>query len=186
MMRDYERSKVTGEPMVPVLWIDLDGTVRHGFDELGRFVNSPDDVVIFDGVPEALRAYKDAGWRIVGVTNQGGVAMGHVTHDDMVASALKSNRLCGRVFDRIFACTHHPDAPDPENAVCWCRKPRIGGLIETARDLSWKHKEIYPPHLGLFVGDREEDRQCAENAGLRFMWAKEWRVSWRGLLGGGE
>ena len=35
--------------------------------------------------------------------------------------------------------------------------------------------EYYPPHMALFVGDREEDKQCAENANIPFMDAKEWR-----------
>lgn len=44
----------------PVLWLDLDGTVRHGKDELGHFVNNAADVVVF---PEAVqmmrRAYRE-------------------------------------------------------------------------------------------------------------------------------
>jgi hypothetical protein len=35
-----------GETSTPVLYLNLDGTVRHGRDELGRFVNGPNDVVI--------------------------------------------------------------------------------------------------------------------------------------------
>lgn len=35
--------------------------------------------------------------------------------------------------------------------------------------------EIYPPHLALMAGDRREDRQCAESAGVRFQLASEWR-----------
>ncbi len=41
----------------PVLYLDLDGTVRHGKDELGHFVNEPSDVVIF---PEALKLMRQA------------------------------------------------------------------------------------------------------------------------------
>ena len=38
------------EKAVPVLYLDMDGTVRKGKDELGRFVNGPEDVEVF---PEA-------------------------------------------------------------------------------------------------------------------------------------
>lgn len=48
-------------------------------------------------------------------------------------------------------------------------------VIETALALAEKTGEIYPPHMGLFVGDRSEDEKCAENAGLRFMPADGWR-----------
>jgi histidinol phosphatase-like enzyme len=75
-------------------------------------------------------------------------------------------------------CQHHPDAKDPEYAVCWCRKPRIGNVVLAARELCEQYPdEYYPPHLALFVGDRPEDQGCADNAGIRFMDAKEWRVS---------
>jgi hypothetical protein len=45
-------SRRTGEKAVPVLYLDLDGTVRKGKDELGRFVNGPDDVELFPEVPD--------------------------------------------------------------------------------------------------------------------------------------
>jgi D-glycero-D-manno-heptose 1,7-bisphosphate phosphatase len=166
----------TGEAMVPVLYLDLDGTVRMGFDELGRFVNGPKDVIVFPQVPDLLKAYKNHGWRIMAISNQGGIALGHMTVRTCLAAMLETNRQCDNLFDKITFCIHHPNAPEPEMATCWCRKPRPGMVIESALSLTEITKEIYPPHLGLFVGDRPEDEQCAENAGLRFMHAQEWRT----------
>lgn len=168
-------SSRTGEPMVPVIYLDLDGTVRWGKDELGRFVNGPEDVRVFDGVPELLQGYKKQGWRIVGISNQGGIALRHVSKMMVMYAMDETNRQCGRVFDKITWCSHHPQANDPEMAVCWCRKPRIGMIVETALDLAEKTGEIYPPHLGVFVGDMDTDRECAENAGLQFVEASVWR-----------
>ena len=160
----------------PVLWIDIDGTVRHGAAERGgHFVKSADDVVIFPEVPLLLAAYRAAGWRIVGISNQGGIALGHLTHQDVLSNMRQTMRLSGDMFDRLAWCSHHPEADDPEMAHCWCRKPRIGLLIQTGMSLAAQREEIYPPHLGLLVGDRPEDRACADNAGLRFMDAAEWR-----------
>lgn len=68
-----------------------------------------------------------------------------------------------------------PDAKEQEMAVCWCRKPRIGNIVEAAVAMGKMYPEYYPPHMALFVGDRDEDRQCSENAGIRFMLASEWR-----------
>lgn len=48
-METYEKS-------YRVLYLDLDGTVRHGFDELGRFVNKPEDVTVFSGSSVHLAA----------------------------------------------------------------------------------------------------------------------------------
>ena len=169
-------SSLTGEKMTPVLYLDLDGTVRMGYDELGKFVNGPEDVHVFLGVPELLRRYKDLGWRIIGISNQGGIAKGLMSMEDCKAAMIETQRQTGGMFDKIAWCIHHPDAAEPEMAVCWCRKPRIGLIIESAYDLEKNTGENYPPHLGLFVGDMDSDKQTAENAGLAFMWAKDWRT----------
>ncbi len=159
-----------------VLYLDLDGTVRKGKDELGRFVNGPEDVEIFPEALEQMHKFKDAGWRIIGVTNQGGVALGIMTMQAMAEGIQRTNQLCDELFDRITSCIHHPHAKNPMLASCWCRKPMIGGLVQAATDLAQQHRELYPPFIGLFVGDRPEDVGCAQNANLPFMWAKDWRA----------
>lgn len=169
-------SSRTQEKTVPVLYLDIDGTVRWGKDELGRFVNTAEDVRVFDGVRDLLWRYKKLGWRIVGVSNQGGIALGHMSMETCAQAMMETHRQTRQAFDKIAWCSHHPAAKDPEMAVCWCRKPRAGLVIETALWLADMHKgEIYPPHMGLFVGDRPEDAACAENAGLPFMAADVWR-----------
>lgn len=177
------RSPITGEKTVPVLYLDLDGTVRWGKDELGRFVNGPADVRVFDEVPALLARYREHGWRIVGVSNQGGVALGLMSPEDCAAAMVETHRQAGEAFDKIAYCVHHPNADVPEMAVCWCRKPRTGLVIESALNLADKTGEIYPPHLGLFVGDRPEDEGCAEAAGLTFMAADVWRAGGHDLTG---
>lgn len=170
-------SNITGEKATPVLYLDIDGTVRHGVDELGRFVHSFKDVVIFEGVPDLLWGYKKLGWRIVGVSNQGGIALGLLATEDCLGAMAETQRQCNNAFDLISWCRHHPNADHPEMAICWCRKPKAGMVIEAAFNLADRHPgEIYPPHLGLFVGDRPEDRGCAEASGLTFMNAIEWRL----------
>lgn len=170
------RSSITGEKMVPVLYCDLDGTIRLGKDELGRFVNTAEDVKVFDGVPHLLWRYKALGWRIIGISNQGGVALGHMDMDACRETMLETQKQTGYAFDEIMWCMHHPDAANPEMASCWCRKPKPGMIIEGAFHLRKKTGECYPPHLALFVGDRIEDDQCATNAGIQFMHAILWRV----------
>lgn len=164
----------------PVLYLDIDGTVRKGFDELGRFVNGPADVEVFPEVPALLRFYRDRGWRIIGISNQGGIALGHCTLGDVAQAMSKTHIDTGHAFHKLSWCRHHPDAADPEMAVCWCRKPRSGLVVESALELAEDMRrsgvdESYPPHLALFVGDRPEDAACAAGAGIRFMAATEWR-----------
>lgn len=168
-------SSRTGEKMVPVLYCDIDGTIRHGKDELGRFVNGPEDVIVFPEVPDLLQRYRALGWRIVGISNQGGIALGYMDAETCANAIIETQRQCRGLFDKISFCPHHPDAKDPEMAICWCRKPKAGMIIESSLHLTEIFGEIYPPYLGLFVGDRPEDEGCADAAGLTFWRADLWR-----------
>lgn len=160
---------------VPVLYLDIDGTVRKGNDELGRFVNGPEDVAVFPEAVEMMRRWKAGGGRIIGVSNQGGIALGIVTLARVAAAMTETHRQSGRLFDKIAWCSHHPQAANPEMARCWCRKPSPGLVIEASLEVARQHGEFYPPYMSLMVGDRPEDEECARLAGLDFQWAAEWR-----------
>jgi D-glycero-D-manno-heptose 1,7-bisphosphate phosphatase len=176
-------SQVTGEKTVPVLYLDIDGTVREGKDDaLGRFVNGPDDVRVFPEAVEMMRRWKAKGGRIIGVSNQGGIALGIVSHSLVAAAMLETQRQAESLFDKVAWCMHHPNADDPEMARCWCRKPKPGLVIETALDLARETGEIYRPHLALMVGDRPEDEECARLASIDFLPADEWRAHCSGLV----
>ncbi len=160
----------------PVLYLDIDGTVREGKDDpLGRFVNGPEDVRVFPEAIEMMRRWKVGGGRIIGVSNQGGIALGIVDPHKVALAMMETQRQTGHLFSKIAWCSHHPDAKHPEMARCWCRKPKAGLLIEASLDLARQLDEMYPPYMGLMVGDRPEDEACAEAAGLDFQWAAEWR-----------
>jgi D-glycero-D-manno-heptose 1,7-bisphosphate phosphatase len=165
------------EKRVPVLYLDLDGTVRQGRDDaLGRFVNGPDDVVVFPEAIDLMARWKASGGRIIGVSNQGGIALGLVSYEQVQAAMVETQRQAEYLFDKIAWCMHHPKAEDPEMARCWCRKPSPGLLIEASMVLAKHYGEMYPPYMGLFVGDRPEDEECARLAGLDFKWAADWRA----------
>jgi D-glycero-D-manno-heptose 1,7-bisphosphate phosphatase len=168
---------MSGQRPLPVLYLDIDGTVRHGKDELGRFVNGPDDVVVFPEAIARMREWKQSGGRIVGVSNQGGIALGYMTMSVCASTMWRTHELAEGLFDRITWCRHHPAATDPLMARCWCRKPMPGLVIESANSLAVKFPdEYYPPSMALMVGDRSEDQECARLANVDFVWAWEWRT----------
>lgn len=161
---------------VRVLYIDLDGTVRKWFDEIWKFVNTLQDVELFEWVKEILQNYKKQWWRIVGITNQWWVALWLLSMQDLQENIAQTQKLSWLSFDKILACTHHPEAKEKEYSVCWCRKPSIWNVVLWARYLNEIYSnEYYPPNIALFVGDRPEDEQCAKNANIEFQIAKEWR-----------
>ena len=161
---------------VPMLYLDLDGTVRQGKDDaLGRFVNGPEDVVVFPEAIELMRRWKDGGGRIVGVSNQGGIALGIISEQQAGAAMMETHRQTGKLFDRVAYCGHHPEATDLALSRCWCRKPAPGLLVAAALDLARQYPEYYPAYMALMVGDRPEDEQCAKSVNVDFMWAADWR-----------
>ena len=65
--------------MEKVIFLDRDGTLNEEVNYLHR----KEDLVLLPGVPEALKSFKDQGYRLVVVTNQAGVARGYYTEDDV-------------------------------------------------------------------------------------------------------
>ena len=151
--RPGQRS-LAGAPPRPAIFIDKDGTlvedVPHNVDpSLLRFTPN--------AIP-ALRRWRDAGYRLVVITNQSGVARGLF---DRAALARLHDALAARLaregvpIDGFFACPHG-DADG-----CACRKPRDGLLREAARALA-----IDLDHSWM-VGDILNDVEAGHRAGCR-------------------
>lgn len=153
----------------PILFCDLDGTVRHGKDELGRFVNTAEDVVIFPDALELIGKWRRAGGVAVGVTNQGGVGLGYITKSEHARITARTQDESG--LDHIVSCIHGPDDG------CWCRKP-MAGLIFQALDWVSDVCGDFPPRSKcLMVGDRDEDYLTAAKACVPFLSARNWRAT---------
>lgn len=155
-----------------ILFLDLDGTVRHGVEELGHFVGGPEDVIVYPGVKERIAAWKkETRGRVVGVTNQGGIGDGKVSEGMVVAAIDYTNLLLGKQLDVVMYCPH------PTKVVeCLCRKPQPGMLSMAIMELERRHPfEMYPKSGMTMVGDRDEDMECARRAGIEFVTAREWR-----------
>lgn len=128
------------------LFVDRDGTLIHD----AHYLRDAALVRLLPGAAALLRAFADAGWLLVVITNQSGIALGRVSVDDYEAVTARFRALLaaeGVTLDAIYHCPHHPDVTGP----CRCRKP--GTLLyERARD-----------DLGIdlarsvFVGDRFRD-----------------------------
>jgi D-glycero-D-manno-heptose 1,7-bisphosphate phosphatase len=143
------------------LFVDLDGTVRS--TKTGR----PHPVKLWDqrirdGVKEKLAEYKAKGYAIVGVTNQGGVAYGLLTEDDVKQiNDYLSTRLLPDTFDLLLYCPYHPKGRVPEyKKDADCRKPKPGMAYE-ARDTL--HLDLSE---SIMVGDMSTDEEFAQNAGI--------------------
>jgi len=113
--------------------LDRDGVISAQ----AAFVNRPEDFVLVEGAAEAIARLNRAGIPVAVITNQGGIAMGYLTEDDLGAIHARLEDLLaegGAHVDGIYYCPHHTQAAVPAYSVdCTCRKPGTG-MLEKARD----------------------------------------------------
>jgi D-glycero-D-manno-heptose 1,7-bisphosphate phosphatase len=125
----------------------------------------PEDVRLISGAQVALRSLADAGWRLVGVSNQPAAAKGKISLEALRAVQARVLELLaseGVRFDAFKLCLHHPDGVVPElTGACECRKPAPGMLLEAVRELG------LDPAVCWIVGDTDGDVAAGRAAGCR-------------------
>jgi HAD superfamily hydrolase (TIGR01662 family) len=143
------------------LILDYDGTLRTTREGAPPFPIVPDDVVVLPGRTEKLQAYVDAGWLLLGVSNQSGIASGALTPEAARACFDRTNDLLGHDID-VRWCPH-PAGP----IRCWCRKPMPGLGVALIHEFGLDRSAC------LYVGDMTTDRTFAANVGMPFALADE-------------
>lgn len=124
-------------------------------------------------VPEAIRALNDAGLRVAVISNQPGIAKGHLKPETLKVferTMLSEIRAAGARIDGIYYCLHHPEAALPRlRRRCRCRKPGIGMLEQAAADFGVSLDECY------MVGDGLPDILAGLRAGCRAIFVGRWK-----------
>ena len=133
--------------------IDRDGTII--VDKV--YLRDPDGIEFAPGAIEGLRLLRDAGFALVLITNQSGIARGlfDVATLERIHDRLKSMLAAeGLRLDAIYFCPHGPDDS------CDCRKPAPGMVIKAMRDFG------FGPGQAVVVGDSDGDMGAAAAAGV--------------------
>ncbi len=145
------------------VFLDRDGTINV---EKG-YVHKIEDFEFIPGVPRAIKLLKNAGFVVIVVTNQSGVARGYYTIDAVMRlHSHMDGELArhGTSVDAYYICPHHPQGIIDEYAkVCECRKPQPGMLLRAAEEFSLDLVSSY------MIGDKQIDVDAALNAGCRPM-----------------
>ena len=151
------------------LCLDFDGTIRRSKSG-EKFIQGPEDVELIPGVKKLVEMYVDMGYVIIGVTNQGGVAWGFKTTEDVYLEVEATLALFDRnPFHVIIACPFDPrGSVAPFNKRSLNRKPSYGTLAVAEHEMI-KRDIIIDWDNSLFVGDMDDDSDCAKAAGVPFM-----------------
>lgn len=127
------------------------------------FVNVPDDFRLLPGAARAIRRLNDAGIPVVVVTNQGGIALGYLTEDDLAAIHQRMADLLaaeGAHVDAVYYSPYFPNGTIPRYAKeSPDRKPGIGMLERARNDLDIDLRKSF------LVGDATTDILAGLRAG---------------------
>ncbi len=128
--------------MRPAVFLDRDGVII----EDRCFLSDPRDIRLYPGSREALRALREAGFWVIVVTNQSGVARGTFSEARLLEIHCRLAELLGDGRPHaFFYCPHHPEDG------CVCRKPRPGLFYQAARNFPIQRKGSWA------IGDRPRD-----------------------------
>ncbi len=140
----------------PCLFLDRDGVINH---DPGDYTKSVDAFRILPDVIPTLKAFHEAGWKLILITNQGGIAKGLYTHKDVSeihTYLAKELAKSGIALTDIFYSPHHD-----EFGKSLTRKPK-SLMVERA---------IYLHDIdisaSIMVGDKMRDVACGAGAGVK-------------------
>ena len=145
----------------PAVFLDRDGTIIEESGYLDRL----ERLVFFPFSVDAIRLLNRAGFAVVVITNQAGIARGIVKPSFVdeahrfIAARVEAG---GGRIDGFYFCPHYPSGTVPDFVrVCDCRKPAAGMLTRAAADLSLDLTASFA------VGDRWHDVKAATAVGAR-------------------
>jgi D-glycero-D-manno-heptose 1,7-bisphosphate phosphatase len=139
----------------PAAFLDRDGVLNVD----RGYVHRLDQLDWVDGAAQAVGLLNRAGYIVIVVTNQSGIARGF--YDEAAVRQFHTHmqdglQAQGAHIDAFYYCPHHPQGTVAEWAVrCRCRKPLPGMLEQAARD--------WPIDLGrsFMIGDKDDDMAAA-------------------------
>jgi len=135
--------------------LDRDGVINHDSDD---FIKSPTEWEPIEGSLEAIARLNYAGYRVVVITNQSGIARGLFDVETLNRIHSKMRRMLAQVGGKVEAILFCPHGPNDD---CVCRKPKDGLFIELAQRLRINLDDV------VAVGDSLRDIQAAQSAGAK-------------------
>lgn len=155
----WERIELTKAFFSPrkFIFLDRDGTLNVR-PPRACYIERPEDFVWLPGAKEAVKKLKDAGYTVILISNQPGLARGNLTEETLEAIHDKMQTdlaAIGAKIDKIYYCPHNWDDG------CECRKPKPGMFFQAQKEFSLDLTRC------VMIGDDERDITAGEAAGCR-------------------
>ncbi len=148
------------------VFLDRDGTL---IEDPGS-ISSPDQIKFIPGAIEAVKQLNEAGYKVVIISNQAGIARGLLsenmlqTIDKIVHREVLSG---GGHIDASYYCPHHPEhGVYPYKQDCECRKPHPGLIKRAVRD---RQLEL---DGSFMIGDKSSDIETGRRAGVKTIFVR--------------
>ncbi|MFC2071272.1 D-glycero-alpha-D-manno-heptose-1,7-bisphosphate 7-phosphatase [Chloroflexota bacterium] len=151
------------------IFLDRDGVVNEliYYPEQG-IIDSPftmEQFRLLPGVGEAIKKLCEKGYKVVLVSNQPGIAKGHMSEESFEEISKKMKEELakeGTGLDGEYYCFHHPEAKvERLRGNCECRKPKPGLLLQAAGELNIDLSQSW------MIGDGLTDIKAGKEAGCR-------------------
>jgi D-glycero-D-manno-heptose 1,7-bisphosphate phosphatase len=141
-------------------FLDRDGVINKDRAYVYRW----EDFEFVPGAVEGMRRLQDAGYMLVIVTNQSGLARGYYTeaqYQTLTNQLRQELSRQGVKLAGVYHCPHHPNGSVPHLAIeCGCRKPAPGLVIQAVRELDLSLAD------SIMIGDKPADIEAARAAGV--------------------
>lgn len=138
------------------LFLDRDGVINH---DHGDYCSSVELFHILPTVMEALKMANDKGYKIIVITNQGGIARKMYTEETVQRIHDLFLRTCKESNVEITGIYFSPHYPEFGNSLS--RKP---GSLLMERAIA---KHDINPEKSIMIGDRDRDVECAAKVGVK-------------------
>lgn len=135
------------------VFLDRDGVINKDYVD---YVWTPEKFEILPGVVEAFQMLKDAGYLLIVITNQSGIAKGIYTHNDVFITHDYLQSLCGNLISEFYYSPYHES-----KTASLSRKPN-SLMFEKA--IAKYNVDIAQSYM---IGDKDRDTKPARKIGLR-------------------
>ena len=156
-MRNY-RGKA-GLKVSKAIFLDRDGTINVE----KHYLHKIEDFEFLPGVIEGLKLLQEAGYLLIVITNQSGIARGYYTEEDFHKLndwMIEKLNESGVKISKVYFCPHLPDANIEKYRIeCECRKPKLGMYKTAIKEFDIDLDESWA------IGDKIRDLAICEKTG---------------------